>query len=85
MLVLCRVMETLEAIYARIKAVGRRVQARAVIGGLWILYWLGFGAVRVLVGLFRRDLLQRVSPDAPSFWLEVPRGDYDLDQLSQQS
>lgn len=78
-------METLKAIYARIKAVGRRVQARAVIAGLWLLYWLGFGPVRLLMVLFRNDRLRDVPADAPSFWLEVPADDYDLDHLSHQS
>ncbi len=78
-------METLKRIYARIKAVGRRVQARAVIVGLWLLYWTGFGPVRVLMGIVRRDLLEESDPDAASFWLEVPALDYDPSQLEHQS
>jgi len=78
-------METLKAIYRRIKAVGRRVQARAIIAGLWLLYWLGFGPVKLLMALFRRDLLAAGDPDAPSFWLEVPPADYDPTQLGHMS
>jgi hypothetical protein len=78
-------METLKAIYARIKAIGRRVQARAVIVGLWSLYWLGFGPVKLLMTLFRRDLLDEGDPQAPSFWLEASPADYDPAQLEHQS
>jgi hypothetical protein len=78
-------METLKAIYARIKAVGRRVQAKAVIAGLWLLYWLGFGPVRALMVLFRSARLHDVPADAPTFWLDVPAADYNLDQLTHQS
>ncbi len=78
-------METLKAIYGRIKAIGRRVQARAVIVGLWLLYWLGLGPVRLVMALFRRDLLTSVDPDAPTFWLEVSPQDYDPSQLPHQS
>ncbi len=78
-------MEKLAAIYRRIKALGRRVQAKAVIAGLWLLYWLGFPTVKLLMMLFRRDLLTAGDPDAPSFWLEVPPSDYDPTQLDHMS
>jgi hypothetical protein len=78
-------METLRAVYRRIAAVGRRVQARVVLMGLWLLYWLGFGPVRVLVAFFRPELLEDPAEDAPSFWLEVPPQDYDPSTLPHQS
>jgi hypothetical protein len=54
----------LRRIIDRVKAIGRRVQAAAVVAGLWLLYWLGFGAVRAVVAVFRRDLLAEPSDDA---------------------
>jgi hypothetical protein len=78
-------MERLKAIFERIKAVGRRVQARAVIAGLWLLYRLGFGPVKLLMAVFRPELLEEGDPDAPSFWIEASPEDYDPAQLEFQS
>jgi hypothetical protein len=67
-------MNLLRRIWNRLKAVGRRVQAAAIVFGLWWLYWLGLGATRLLVRLVRPALLDDPAPPG-SFWQPIPAED----------
>jgi hypothetical protein len=77
-------MNLLRRIWNRLKAAGRRVQAAAVVVGLWWLYWFGLGATRLLVRLVRPALLTDPAPDG-SFWQPIPAGDAAYTQLDRQS
>ncbi|MFH1470013.1 MAG: hypothetical protein ABIO70_36850 [Pseudomonadota bacterium] len=77
-------MNLLRRIWRRLKAIGRRVQAAAVVAGLWWIYWLGLGATRLLVRLVRPALLADPAPEG-SFWQPVPADDDASSQLHHQS
>ena len=78
-------LDRIKAIYARIKAVGRRVQARAVVAGLAVLYLTGMGVAKLHLLVFRRSLLRPPPADADSFWLPSSVGSYPLDKSLRQS
>lgn len=77
-------MDALRRLWQRLKARGRRVQAAAVVAGLWVMYWVGLGTTRLLATVFRPDLLSG-SPEAPSYWKEAQPADYDPARLPFQS
>jgi len=68
-----------------VKARGRRVQAAAVVLGLWALYWLGLGPARLLASLFRRDLLSDHQDEDASSWRDIAPGDLELSSFEHQS
>ncbi len=78
-------LDRIKAIYARIKAVGRRVQAKAVVAGLAVLYMGAFGWAKLHLLLFRRKLLAPPPDDAESYWLPSSIGTYPLDKTTRQS
>lgn len=77
-------MNLLRRIWHRLKAIGRRVQAAAIVTGLWWIYWLGLGATRLLVHLVRPALLADPAP-AGSFWQPIPADTASAGQLHHQS
>ena len=78
-------LDRIKAIYNRIKAVGRRVQAKAIVAGLAVLYVTSFGLAKLHLLVFRRALLAPPPDDADSYWLPSSIGDYSLDNTHRQS
>lgn len=77
-------MAFLKARFARLKAVGRRIQARALSAGLWLLYVVGFGATWPLVRMFRPRMLT-CDPEAPPRWEPADTYAWDESTSTTQS
>ncbi len=73
----------IKAVYARIKAIGRRVQHRAVRVGLVMIYVVGFGATRLYASVFHRALLH--PPRGESAWRPAEQYNFDPEEAQRQS
>ena len=69
----------------RVRAIGRRVQARALQVLLVVLYAAGFGAVRLWLALFQRRVLAGPDPHAATFWRPVEPRAFDPAASRRQS
>lgn len=78
-------LERFRRIIDRMKAFGRRLQAAAVGAGLWGIYWLGLGAVRLFLMIFQRKLLHGPTTTTGSYWLPVRTSECELATFDHQS
>lgn len=78
-------MKRIRALYERVRSVGRRVQALAVIVALWLLYTLGFGLTRVFMRLLGRRVQPAEHAQEDTCWQVAEGYGFDEEEWRRQS